>query len=151
MRLCIRSQKGCETSLLCSLFGRCNLQGGECIAHQASSCEKSKNCRDHRACLFDPLTSSCLTLPPPLSCEKACQLQGKCTLQTLKKQSPNSPNQRCVSRSNEECRQSEICKKYGQCTAVNGRCIASRHQDCQQGIQCRLFGYCRASLGRCIR
>ena len=36
----------------------------------------------------------------------------------------------------------EICKKYGQCSAVNGRCIASRHQDCKSSVQCQLFGYC---------
>ena len=149
--ICIRSASGCKTSLLCKLFGRCAYSKGACIANQDEQCQRSQECREHQVCQLDRHTESCRQSPPQVSCIQPCALQGKCTIQTLADAQGQETGQRCITRSNQECAQAEICKKYGQCTAVNGRCIANRHQDCKSSIQCELFGYCRASLGRCIR
>lgn len=75
------------------------------------------------------------------SCKGVCERLGRC--------SPNTVGT-CVALMDAECRLSEVCKRYGRCSAQNGECIAKTNSDCRRGQNCKMFGYCSAQNGACI-
>ena len=74
------------------------------------------------------------------SCKGVCERLGRC--------SPNTVGT-CVALMDAECRLSQVCKRYGLCSAKGGTCVAKTNSDCRRGQNCKMFGYCTAVNGAC--
>jgi len=99
-------------------------------------CPEDGNCGDDLRC--EPLTKTCQSVcGKPSDCGKGLncdERNGVCF----------SPVDRAKVR---ECANSAKCFKFGACTPVNGVCRAVTDEDCRQSQFCKLFGQCKVADG----
>jgi hypothetical protein len=175
-RVCAPSEEGCVSSLGCKILGLCDISPNDqsawsgCIATNAKMCRASLACAqvglcdfatraqasdqkagealksDQRLSFFEapPIAEvgDCVFSSENESCKDLCRRLGRC--------SPNEVGT-CVALMDSECKSSEVCKRYGLCSAKLGACIAKSNADCQQGQNCKMFGYCSAQEGKCVK
>ena len=48
-----------------------------------------------------------------------------------------------------DCKSTDNCKKYGDCTAKDGKCIVGSDEDCKQATVCKDEGRCKLLNGMC--
>jgi len=174
---CVVNDTGCVESLACKILGQCDVspvvegrKWRSCVATQDSMCRRSLACQKVGQCDFsprakpedqDPMTAGSKAKPTSYlapaeealeigdcvfsiqnkSCKGVCERLGRC--------SPNKVGT-CVALMDAECRLSEVCKRYGRCSAKGGECVAKSNQDCRRGQNCKMFGYCKAKDGACV-
>lgn len=57
---------------------------------------------------------------------------------------------RCVAKSEDDCRNSRFCLSLGECSLQNGRCIATLESDCRNSSECKVSKRCIPSGGECV-
>jgi hypothetical protein len=67
-----------------------------------------------------------------------CQVNGTC----------EAEGGRCVTKSNEDCAKSKVCKEQARCLAKDGVCSATP-EDCKKGNSCGTDGKCGVKDGQC--
>lgn len=116
------STDDCRQSARCVQKGLCTHHKGVCQAASDADCRQSKACKDLGHCTARNGTcadtwgyGTCVvsTEPGYDRCCLFCRQFGWCHAQV---------GGRCRALSDDDCRQSDVCRQAGQCTALNGSC-----------------------------
>lgn len=100
-------------------------------------CPTSESCKTYGACINDG-DYRCIT-----GCEQLCKIDGFCTPDY------SGGELLCVARW-DDCRESEVCKKYGRCTAIDDYCIPTTNESCKASDECGLVGRCTVQNHECL-
>jgi hypothetical protein len=80
--------------------------------------------------------------------EKLCRVSGACSY-TIRGGGV------CAPLSDEDCKKSDPCKKFGRCSLDNHMCIVGKPDDCKDSEACKKHGNCTAQTnkrpGRCVK
>ena len=125
--------QACQDSPFCALHGDCHVKDKKsnlCIPKTQHDCEQSYECWTIGHCQLKG--EHCRTA----GCEIPCQQFGRCELV----QSSKDQKLVCIARSEQDCRASEACRRWGFCAfdEIKQTCVFSGKCD----LPCRYAGRC---------
>lgn len=127
----------CGATAACSLWGRCQSQGGQCVA-RTSECEATDRCRSIGMCVAG--NGECAEPAGAAEgCARDCAWWGGCA----------KPGERCQAQTPAHCASSIACKRFGACQLDLGSCVAKTSADCQASEACRERGFCSFQDDKC--
>lgn len=104
----VGSDADCTSSWHCQRLGFCSLHDGSCALRSDADCARTRGCKARGWCALDG--GSC-SIGSPCDASAGCTLLGRC--------SPDSYKYRCEVKTDDDCRKSEVCAKYGWCSALS--------------------------------
>lgn len=168
----VASNEDCQGSELCRKEGKCTVGGPLndrlCEATKSKDCIQSERCQSEGFCALDSTKKICISGAE--YCADVCKSLGKCTYDAQGlcrvatdddcKQSELCKTQgrckaigeQCIRDDGNPCLASQLCRTHGACSYKDGVCKAISNSDCQLSARCWLYGLCRAELssGRCV-
>lgn len=103
----VGSDADCASSWHCQRLGFCSLHDGSCALRSDADCARTRGCKARGWCALDG--GSC-SIGSPCDASAGCRLLGRC--------SPDSYKYRCEVKTDDDCKKSEVCAKYGWCSPV---------------------------------
>jgi len=140
------SDADCQQSDFCAAGGRCQLDGGHCVATEAT-CAKLARCQAFPGCAF--YAGICNTPKGPgEDCAFDCKYFGMCSVMPAGASNPQLFY--CAPTSDADCQQSTGCASFGRCHLVAGDCQPLTDADCATSSGCEYDANCRLKNGRCV-
>ena len=109
----------CRAAEVCRRSGHCTAEGGRCVIASTEDCASAVACETEGICTFaygqcKPGDAGCKRLP-------ACKEVGECSVTTTS-YGPLG----CGVVTDEDCRDSTVCKLRGWCKAIEGHCFEAK-------------------------
>ncbi|MBT9560914.1 MAG: PKD domain-containing protein [Myxococcales bacterium] len=134
------TESPCRVSDDCRDFGRCTLEGGECIATSDADCRASDFCATFGDCVASGYGFCEPGSDADCAASEYCGIAGWC----------DNYNGACFASTDAHCKESEHCVDWGDCTFQDGQCIAKTDEDCEASDGCDKWGWCSVVFGKCV-
>lgn len=136
------SDQDCERSAACRERGLCTERHGRCTltADGKADCSRSAACKSHGHCTSTP--RGCLAVThSDCAGSDDCAVRGRCA--------PDGQGL-CRALADANCKDSEVCRRFGFCTAVAGGCALDRQDTCGALTECDYRGKCAKRGDSCV-
>ena len=136
------SDQDCEQSAACRERGLCTQRHGGCTltADGKSDCSRYVTCKSHGHCTSTPLGCLAVTHADCAGSDD-CAVRGRCA--------PDGQGL-CRALADANCKDSEVCRRFGFCTAVEGGCALDRQDTCGAFTECDYRGKCAKRGDQCV-
>ena len=152
-----------ECKLECSDRGHCTRRDGKCVASESDDCKRSVACKKFGRCAL--LGDACQATDAICKTFDGCSAEGFCGVRAgscaatdkahcqptrgCKEDGRCTPAEGLCLPQADDCRASQACTKYGQCSSDGRHCFIGSSADCELGEVCKLQGFCTFRDGRC--
>ncbi|MBE7482332.1 MAG: hypothetical protein HS104_20420 [Polyangiaceae bacterium] len=136
------SDRDCQQSAACRERGLCTERHGRCTltADGKRDCSRDVACKSHGHCTSTP--RGCLAVTHSDCAGSAdCAVRGRCA--------PDGQGL-CRAFADAHCKDSEVCRRFGFCTAVAGGCALDRQDTCGAFTECDYRGKCAKRGDSCV-
>ena len=133
--------KSCQASLQCKEGGNCLARNGECVEITKAYCGSLPACSKTGLCSLSTRRYVCIA-GSDADCKKSeeCKTKSKCLME----------GERCVI-TDAACKAGEGCEKRGECSRKGDACVVATDDDCKESDICRVGGKCLAESGKFVK